>query len=88
MSYKLSFTFFSGLAPVVATLLARNTGIPATAAYYMIGCALLSFIAALVMHRYDGRILADLADRKGADYGAPDPLESAGRPRETASEET
>ncbi len=88
MSYNLSFTFFSGLAPVVATLLARNTGIPATAAYYMIGCALLSFIAALVMHRYDGRILADLADRKRADYGAPDPLESSGRPRETASEET
>jgi hypothetical protein len=27
----------------------------------MIGCAALSFVAALVMHRYDGRILAGLA---------------------------
>ena len=27
----------------------------------MIGCAALSFVAALVMHRYDGRILADLS---------------------------
>jgi len=61
LSFNLAFTFFSGLAPVVAALLARNTGVPATAAYYMIGCAALSFVAALVMHRYDGRILADLA---------------------------
>ena len=61
LSYNLAFTLFSGLAPVVAALLARNTGVAATAAYYMIGCAVLSFGAALVMHRYDGRILADLA---------------------------
>ena len=61
LSYNLAFTFFSGLAPVVAALLARNTGVAATAAYYMIGCAALSFAAALVMHRYDGRIVADLA---------------------------
>jgi hypothetical protein len=27
----------------------------------MIGCAVLSFGAALVMHRYDGRIVADAA---------------------------
>ena len=39
----------------------RNTGVAASAAWYMIGCAALSFVAALVMHRYDGRILADLA---------------------------
>jgi MFS family permease len=61
LSYNLAFTLFSGLAPVVAALLARNTGVAATAAYYMIGCAALSFAAALVMHRYDGRIVADLA---------------------------
>jgi MFS family permease len=61
LSFNLAFTFFSGLAPVVAALLARNTGVAATAAYYMIGCAALSFVASLVMHRYDGRILADLA---------------------------
>src|SRR5262245_13057222 len=62
LSFNLAFTFFSGLAPVVAALLARNTGVPATAAYYMIGCALVTFVAALVMHRYDGRILADLTE--------------------------
>ncbi|HET7925154.1 MAG TPA: MFS transporter, partial [Rhodanobacteraceae bacterium] len=42
LSFNLAFTFFSGLAPVVAALLARNTGVAATAAYYMIGCAALS----------------------------------------------
>jgi MFS family permease len=61
LSYNLSFTLFSALAPVVAALLARNTGVAATAAYYMVGCAALSFAAALVMHRYDGQIVADLA---------------------------
>jgi MFS family permease len=63
LSYNLAFTVFSGLAPVVAAELTLKTGVPATAAYYMIGCAALSFVAALVMHRYDGRILADVADR-------------------------
>jgi MFS family permease len=59
LSYNLAFTVFSGIAPVMAALLARSLGAP-TVAYYMIGCAALSFAAALVLHRYDGRILADL----------------------------
>jgi hypothetical protein len=46
---------------VLAVILARETGVPASAAYYMIGCAALSFIGALVMHKYDGQILKDLA---------------------------
>lgn len=66
LSYNVAFTLFSGLAPVIAALLARETGVAATAAYYMIGCAALSFAAALVMHRYDGRILADTAQQRSA----------------------
>jgi MFS family permease len=66
LSYNLAFTLFSGLAPVIAALLARETGVAATAAYYMIGCAALSFAAALVMHRYDGRILAGTAQQRSA----------------------
>jgi MFS family permease len=62
LSYNLSFTFFSGLAPVVATWLALKTGVAASAAFYMMGCALITFIAAFVMHRYDGQILKDLAE--------------------------
>jgi hypothetical protein len=86
LSFNLSFTFFSGLAPVVATLLARNSGVPATAAYYMIGCALVTFIAALVMHKYDGQILADLGESPRT--GTWDALETPARPRETAGEGT
>ena len=62
LSFNIAFTFLSGLAPVGAALLAHNTGVAANAAYIMIGCAALSFLAALVMHRYDGQIIADLAD--------------------------
>jgi len=62
LSFNIAFTFLSGLAPLGAALLARQTGVPATAAYIMIGCAALSFLAALVMHRYDGQIIADLSD--------------------------
>jgi MHS family proline/betaine transporter-like MFS transporter len=61
MSFNLSFSLLSGLAPVLAAILARETGVPASAAYFMIGCAALTFIGALLMHRYDGQIMKDLA---------------------------
>ena len=62
LSFNIAFTFLSGLAPLGAALLARQTSVAANAAYIMIGCAALSFLAALVMHRYDGQIVADLAE--------------------------
>ncbi|HTQ99825.1 MAG TPA: MFS transporter, partial [Candidatus Acidoferrum sp.] len=62
MSFNLSFSILSGLAPLTITWLAHATGNPATAAYYMMGCAAVSLLAALAMHKYDGRILAGLAD--------------------------
>ena len=63
MSFNIAFSLFSGLAPVVMAELTRQSGDAANAAFYMIGCAALSLLAALVMYRYDGRILADLADQ-------------------------
>ena len=63
MSFNLSFSLLSGLAPVVIAELTRQTGNPANAAFYMIGCAAISFVAALVMHKYDGQILADLESK-------------------------
>ena len=62
MSFNLAFSILGGLAPLVISALARETGNPVNAAYYMIFCAAMSFGAALFMHNYDGRILADLAD--------------------------
>ena len=63
MSFNLSFSILSGLAPLTIAALTRETGNPANAAYYMIFCAAISFMAALFMHKYDGRILADLAEK-------------------------
>lgn len=64
MSFNLAFTLGSGLAPVLSTEVARTTGEPTNAAWYMIGCAAISFLSGLIMHKYDGRILADLAEPK------------------------
>jgi MFS family permease len=59
LSFNLAFTLFSGLAPVVAALLARSTGNAANAAWFAVGCAALTVVAALVVQRYDGEILRD-----------------------------
>ena len=61
LSFNLAFTLFSGLAPITAALLARNTGVAANAAWFIVGCALLTFLAALAVHRYDGQILRGAA---------------------------
>ena len=63
MSFNFSFSILGGLAPVVITELTRRTGDPANGAYYLMTCALVSFLAALVMSRYDGRILGDLESK-------------------------
>jgi MFS transporter, MHS family, proline/betaine transporter len=60
VSFNLAFSIFSGLAPFLANLMARAGNITG-AAYYMCGCALLTFISTLVLHRYDGRILQEQA---------------------------
>ena len=39
------------------------TGSPVSPGYYMTGCALLTLIGCLFMHRYDGRILREQQER-------------------------
>lgn len=58
VSFNLAFSIFSSLAPVTAIKLA-NDGIALGPAYYMLGCALVTFISTLVLNRYDGRILQE-----------------------------
>jgi MFS family permease len=60
VSFNLAFSIFSSLAPVLANLMAIR-GIRLGAAYYMCGCALFTFIATLVLHRYEGHILKEQA---------------------------
>ncbi len=59
VSFNLAFSIFSGAAPLSATALVKATGRPADAAYYMLGCALITFLGTLFLKRYDGRILSE-----------------------------
>lgn len=71
ISFNLAFSIFSGIAPLVATLLVARTGSPAGPAYYMCLCALLTLIGSLFLHRYDGRILRDHRIAGTGATGAP-----------------
>ncbi len=63
VSFNLAFSIFSGIAPLAATALVASTGSPASPGWYMSGCALLCLIGCLFLHRYDGRILREHAER-------------------------
>jgi MFS transporter, MHS family, proline/betaine transporter len=65
VSFNLAFSIFSGIAPILATVLVKETGSPAGPAWYMAGCALLTLIGSLFLHRYDGRIMRDSAMAPG-----------------------
>jgi len=69
VSFNLAFSIFSGTAPLAATLLVAATGTSTGPAYFMVGCALLTVAATLVVKRYEGRILGAPA----ASAPVPDP---------------
>jgi MFS transporter, MHS family, proline/betaine transporter len=70
VSFNLAFSIFSGTAPVLATLLAREIS-PPSAAYIMLGCALITFVGTLFVKRYDGHILGDARLGAAAVASAP-----------------
>ncbi|MEP7242800.1 MAG: MFS transporter [Gammaproteobacteria bacterium] len=61
VSFNLAFSIFSGSAPLAAAALVRAYDSPAAPAYYMCGCAAITFLGSLFLHRYDGRILRESA---------------------------
>ena len=65
MVLNISFAVFSGIAPLVATLLVKETGDAANAGWFVAVCGLICFLSSVVLKRYDGRILegADENDR-------------------------
>jgi MFS transporter, MHS family, proline/betaine transporter len=63
VSFNLAFSIFSGIAPLVATALVQATGSPASPGWYMSGSALICLIGALLLQRYDGRILREQQER-------------------------
>src|SRR6185503_2197781 len=55
--FNISFTIFSGTAPLVATTLIRETGTVTAPALLMTGCGLLALVGSLWVDRYGGHVL-------------------------------
>ena len=61
--FNVSFTLFSGMAPLAATTLIRDTGQVASPAYLMMGSALLALLGSLWVERLGGNVLGATATR-------------------------
>lgn len=57
LSFNISFTVFSGMAPLVATSLVKATGWPTAPALVMIACGAISLVSSFALPRYEGHIL-------------------------------
>jgi len=57
--FNISFTIFSGTAPLVATTLIRDMGTVRAPALLMIGCSLLALTGSIWVERYGGHVLAE-----------------------------
>jgi MFS transporter, MHS family, proline/betaine transporter len=55
--FNVSFTLFSGMAPLAATTLIRETGNAVSPAYLMMGSALLALIGSFWVERYGGNVM-------------------------------
>jgi MFS family permease len=55
--FNVSFTIFSGTAPLVATTLIRDTAMPASPAYLMMFSAALALAGSLWVERYGGNVM-------------------------------
>ena len=55
--FNVSFTIFSGTAPLVATTLIRDTGQATSPAMLMVGSAVLALLGSLWVDRYGGNVL-------------------------------
>ena len=56
--FNISFTIFSGTAPLVATTLIREMGTVRAPALLMIGCGLLALVGSFWTERFGGHVLA------------------------------
>jgi MHS family proline/betaine transporter-like MFS transporter len=61
LAFNVSFTIFSGTAPLVATTLIRETGSVTSPAILMMACALLAIVGSLWVDRYGGNVLKTAA---------------------------
>ena len=57
LGFNVSFTLFSGTAPLVATSLIGGTGQMASPAFLMMACALIALVGSLWVERYGGNVI-------------------------------
>ena len=57
LGFNISFTLFSGTAPLVATSLIGGTGQMASPAFLMMACALIALVGSLWVDRYGGNVM-------------------------------
>jgi MFS transporter, MHS family, proline/betaine transporter len=55
--FNVSFTLFSGMAPLAATTLIQQTGSMVSPAYLMMGAALLALVGSIWVDRFGGNVL-------------------------------
>ena len=58
LAFNVSFTVFSGTAPLIATWLISSTGSSISPAYFMMLCAAITFLATFRLKTLSGRIVA------------------------------
>ena len=59
LGFNIAFTIFSGMSPLMATTLLRETGSLASPGFLMAGCALLALVGSLAASRFGGNVLGD-----------------------------
>ena len=64
--FNISFTIFSGTAPLVATTLIRDMGTVRAPALLMMGCGLLALVGSFWTERYGGHVLVRGRQRSAA----------------------
>jgi hypothetical protein len=57
LSFNVAFTVFSGMSPLAATSLIRQTGNPVSPAWLMIACSLLTLAGSIGLRRLGGEVL-------------------------------
>ena len=57
LAFNVAFTIFSGLSPLMATTLIRQTGSAAAPAYLMMASAFIALVGSLGTRRYGGAVL-------------------------------
>ncbi|HYE87550.1 MAG TPA: MFS transporter [Vicinamibacterales bacterium] len=68
--FNVSFTIFSGTAPLVATTLIRDTGQAASPAYMMMGSAAFALLGSLWVDRFGGNVMASRRHPRASVRGA------------------